>query len=131
MELSAVSRASEHLAHLLPEGAITIERILSRAVDQYSRLPGEAPTLLHGDFKLDHLWASRAGLNLIDFDSSRLGDPGADIGKLLADLRWWFTLMRRPGLEAAQRAFLEGYGAAGVNGRLARARLWEALLLAR
>ena len=49
------------------------------------------------------------------------------MGRLLADLRWWFSAYDQAGLEQAQAEFLAGY-APGPD-RLLRARLWEAVEL--
>ncbi len=59
-----------------------------------------------------------------------------DLGKFLADLEWWFTLKRISGVDEAQAELLKGYlGQAGrdqiVDQRLARARLFHALILAK
>jgi len=97
----------------------------------YERLPQEAPSFTHGDFKADHLWAAPGRLTLIDFDRCRLVDPAADVGKLLADLRWWYGACGRADLEWAQQHFLNGYGEGASAARLARARIYEAILLAK
>ena len=131
-EQQAILRASEHLEVLLPSAAARIRGIVDLADDAHAHLPQESPTFVHGDFKADHLWATSRGLTLIDIDSCRLGDPAIDLGKLLADLWWWYALSGRPGAERAQRTFLDGYlQEAQPPGRIARARLYEALLLAK
>jgi hypothetical protein len=54
------------------------------------------------------------------------GDPAADLGKFLADLRWCATA-DEPVVGALHEALLEGYGAV-PSARLARARAYEGLL---
>src|SRR5205814_2042556 len=67
-------------------------------------------------------------LTLIDFDSRCLADPGYDAGKFMADLQWRLAARGAASIEEAQGHFLAGY--APSPDRLARLRLWEALMLA-
>ena len=129
-ELRATTRAFEHIDALLPEVGGRARSVLGRAAGLYHEIPGEPPTLVHRDFKLDHLLVQRGGLTLIDFDSCSISDPALDVGKLLADLAWWdLALVRRWDPDDARRRFLEGYAPAGAPERLARARTWEAVWL--
>ena len=66
---------------------------------------------------------------MIDFDTCALADPALDVGKFLADLQWWYAAYGRPGLEAAQESFLNGYASDPSSARLLRARIYEALVL--
>jgi len=127
-EVEAVRRASEHICALLPRTGAVITHTLERARSAYDRLPPEAPTFTHGDFKADHLWVSGGGLTVLDFGSCAIGDPALDVGKFLADLRWWSSLSGR-GSASVRGAFLESYGAEGSEARLLRARVYEALFL--
>jgi hypothetical protein len=75
-------------------------------------------------------------LTLIDFDTCTLTDPALDIGKFLADLDWWFTLKGILGVGEAQAELLKGYLGDGnpdqeIHERLARAKLFHALILAK
>ena len=125
-EVEAVKRASEHISALLPQTGAVITDTLERARSVYERLPPEAPTFTHGDFKADHLWASGGGLTVLDFGSCAIGDPALDVGKFLADLRWWSSLSGR-GSASVRGAFLESYRA--EEARLLRARVYEVLFL--
>ena len=125
-EVEAVRRASEHICALLPQTGAVITDTLERARSVYERLPPEAPTFTHGDFKADHLWVSGGGLTVLDFGSCAIGDPALDVGKFLADLRWWSSLSGR-GSASVRGAFLESYRA--EEARLLRARVYEALFL--
>jgi hypothetical protein len=127
-EVRATARAAEHVDTLLPATGAKIHEILERAQAVYERLPQEAPTFTHGDFKADHLWAAQGLLTLIDFDRCCVADPASDLGKLLADQHWWY---RAGDLEQAQQHFLHGYGEGASGARLARARVYEAMLLAK
>ncbi len=128
-EVKAIARASEHVHALLPATGAAINEILTRAQELYERLSPEKPTLAHGDFKADHLWVTPTGLAMIDFDTCCLADPALDVGKFLADLRWWHDVYVQPGVEQAQERFLEGYARRDSEACLARARLYEALIL--
>jgi hypothetical protein len=133
-EVRVVKRASEHIQVLLPETYTKILEILDKVEERYSNLPQEKPTFTHSDFKADHLLTTSQGMILIDFDTCTLTDPALDIGKFLADLDWWFTLKRIPGVVEAQVELLKGYFGDGkpeqiVYGRLLRARLFYALIL--
>jgi aminoglycoside phosphotransferase (APT) family kinase protein len=129
-EVRATARAAEHIFPLLPEAGQKISQLLENIQELYGRLPQENPTFTHSDFKSDHLWVSAPGkLTLIDFDTCAYADPAADVGKFLADLHWWFSLYNRPNLENAKRAFLSGYGTGDLKDRMARAKLYEALVL--
>jgi Phosphotransferase enzyme family len=127
-EVRAIARAAEHVPALLPGVGSVIEGIIERARDLNERLAEEAPVLAHGDYKADHAWVTRRGLTLIDFNTCSLADPALDIGKFLADLRWWYFDAGEERTRWAQRHFLEGYGSHGSD-RLARARLFEVLIL--
>jgi aminoglycoside phosphotransferase (APT) family kinase protein len=127
-ELKAIARAAEHVDRLLPEVGALLEDALSRAEPVYSGLPSEPSTFVHGDFKADHLLIEGTDLTVLDFGTCRFGDPALDLGKLAADLHWWYSLSGAPGLDEARRAFFEGYGSA-PEGRLLRAGVYEALVL--
>ncbi len=87
-DVESVRRASEHIFALRPRTGAAIAETLERAGALYDRLPAEPAAFTHGDFKGDHLWASRGGLMLLDFGSCALGDPALDVGKFLAAVKW-------------------------------------------
>lgn len=131
-ELPATARAAEHLGPLVPDVAAQIDVLLTRAGELDAKIPGEPAAFAHGDFKCDHLWVSRRGLTVLDFDTCSLAEPALDVGKFLADLSWHYT--RHGGtrhdaadLRQAQQAFLDGYGTM-PGGRLARSRLVELVI---
>jgi aminoglycoside phosphotransferase (APT) family kinase protein len=127
-ELKGIASASEHVHPLLPSTGAQIKRMLAAAQALHERLPQEPPAFAYGDFKADHLWVTPAGLTLIDFDTCYLSDPAIDLGKFLADIQWWYDAYGLDGVAAAQEQFLAGYGSSS-EGRLQRARLYEALVL--
>jgi hypothetical protein len=128
-EIKGIGSASEHIHALLPEIGAQIQSILADAHALHERLAQEPPAFAYGDFKADHLWATPTGLILIDFDTCYLFDPAIDLGKFLADLHWWYDRYNLPGVEQAREDFLAGYGAAALPERIARARLYEVLVL--
>ena len=127
-ELKGIVSASEHVRPLLPATSAAIASLIERARGLHEQLPQEPPAFAYGDFKADHLWVTPAGMTLIDFDTCYLSDPAIDLGKFLADLQWWYDGSGLDGVAAAQEQFLAGYGPTTPD-RLARARLYEALVL--
>jgi hypothetical protein len=128
-EVKVIARASQQVQALLPETGARVLRLLERAQELHARLPQEAPTFTHSDFKADHLLVSRSGITLIDFDTCALADPALDLGKFLADLEWWHELSGAGDPRPAQQAFLAGYTGGDAPGRMERARLYHALIL--
>jgi aminoglycoside phosphotransferase len=128
----AVAQAAETLRTallldaLLPTVGARLRRDVGRVLDVLSRVPGEPPTMTHGDVKCDNLIVNGPGVHLLDFDRSGLGDPAADIGKFLADLRWWTDAGGHP-VARLHEAFLDAYGDT-EPARLARARAYDVLL---
>jgi hypothetical protein len=119
-------RTAEVLAVLPPEVGQRLRGGIDRVLDRLSRWPVERATTVHGDVKCENVLVDGPSLRLLDFDRCGTGDPAADVGKFLADLRWW-TGGDGTGLGAA---FLQGYGAAEQD-RTARARAYESLFLLR
>jgi phosphotransferase family enzyme len=128
-EIQAATRASRYIAALSPSTGAAIQSILERAQALHARVPQEPPGFVHGDFKLDHLWVTPRALTVIDFDRCCIGDPALDIGKLLADLRWWYAMQGRLDVDRAQRQFIGGYFGDRRPPRLFRSRLYETVLL--
>jgi hypothetical protein len=126
-ELAAVARAGEHLADLHPAASEVLAAVLD-AVRSALHRPAVDPAPAHGDCKLDHFWVDGDEVTLIDVDSAGLADPARDLGKLLADLRWWAV----PDLDAARAAVASGYDARSPDpDRWSRAAVWEGLWLAK
>lgn len=124
-EVAAAARACAHITALLPALGARLSRLLDGVGERVQALPAEAPALTHGDAKCDNLLVDRDRLTLLDLDRCGYADPALDIGKLLADLRWW-CVRNELDTEAVQALFLTGYGACD-RPRLARARAYEVL----
>jgi aminoglycoside phosphotransferase (APT) family kinase protein len=124
-EVATTARACAHVIGLLPNLGSRLRRTLDGVGEVVQELPAEAPALTHGDAKCDNLLVDRDRLTLIDLDRCGYADPALDIGKLLADLRWW---CERLGLDPrpVQALFLAGYGDCD-RARLARAHAYEVL----
>jgi Ser/Thr protein kinase RdoA (MazF antagonist) len=119
-------RTAEVLDVLEPAVGSQLRHAVGRVLDVLSRLPVEPPTMTHGDFKCDNLLVNGTRVHLLDFDRCGHGDPAADIGKFLADLRWWTDRGEHP-VARLHEAFLHGYGSTDPA-RFARARAYDALL---
>jgi aminoglycoside phosphotransferase (APT) family kinase protein len=126
-EMAGITTASEHIDTLLPPVGARIHSILEHARLVHDKLEQEPSGFAYGDYKADHLWVTPAGLHLMDFDTCYLSDQAIDLGKFLADLRWWHD-RHGTGDEQLAGDFLEGYGEAS-EARVRRARLYEVLVL--
>ena len=119
-------RTAELVDGLLPPVGSRLRLAVGRALDLLSALPAEPRTLTHGDVKCDNLLVGGSGVHLLDFDRVGRGDPAADLGKFLADLRWCAAADERV-VGALHEALVRGYGPV-PPARLARARAYEGLL---
>lgn len=107
-EAAGALRASQHISALLPTVGITYANVVADVILGLERLPVEEATLAHGDVKADNLLVDGHRLHILDLDRSCWAEPALDLGKFLADLRWWSrSQLAAAGLEAAFRA---GYG---------------------
>jgi aminoglycoside phosphotransferase (APT) family kinase protein len=126
-EVSAVMRACAPMIGLEPKLGAVAKGVVERAQERLAELEPEPNTVVHGDMKADHLLLGSQTIGLLDTDRCALADPALDIGKLLADLRWWSSVAAGAGSDAIEADLLAGYGAEGP--RLARARIYASLLV--
>lgn len=119
-EAASTLRAGEHIAPLLPSMGTTYRALVFEVLDRLHGVPTEAATFCHGDFKSGNLLVHQGRLRVLDLDRSGWADPALDLGKFLADLRWWCA----PTDQAAvlRDSFRAGYGA-GDPARWVRAEL--------
>jgi aminoglycoside phosphotransferase (APT) family kinase protein len=127
-EARRVMRACAAMSVLRPDlverARSAVDLVAARLADR----EGEEPAVVvHGDMKADHLLCTSRSVAVLDTDSCAIADPALDLGKLLADLRWWSLLSARPHQARAEAALLAGYAPAPA--RLARAYLFAAMLL--
>jgi aminoglycoside phosphotransferase (APT) family kinase protein len=119
-------RTAEILDELVPTVGARLRREVGRGLELLTALPLEPPTTVHGDFKCDNLLVAGSRLHVLDFDRLGRGDPAADIGKFLADLRW-AVCGDGHALGGLRAVFLEGYGDMS-SARAARAHVYDGLL---
>jgi hypothetical protein len=121
-EAATTLRAGDHIARLLPAVGATYDGLLSHIVGKLDRLPVEEATFTHGDVKCDNLMVDDGQVRILDLDRCCTADPALDLGKFIADLRWWC-----PGNAArVESALRDGYGPCD-SARWARAGLLAAL----
>ncbi|HYO31998.1 MAG TPA: phosphotransferase [Nocardioidaceae bacterium] len=108
-EASATVRAGEHIDVLLPSSGATYRAVVADVLVRLGSLDSEVPGFIHGDAKGDNIMVDDDGICLLDLDRFSSGEPALDLGKFLADLRWW---CRALGLDEAvlAAAFVDGYG---------------------
>jgi Ser/Thr protein kinase RdoA (MazF antagonist) len=128
-EVHVVLRTCGAMAALRPDLGSAAAAAVDDARARLERVEQEAPRVVHGDMKADHVLVAPGGLTLLDPDRCSLGDPAYDLGKTMADLRCWSLGRGLSGAPAAEAELLAGYGAAGP--RLERAREYARLLLVR
>lgn len=109
-EITATLRAGEHIAALLPTVGRSYGALVAEVGHRLDRIGGEGSVLIHGDLKCDNLIVDGDRLTILDLDRVCWADPALDLGKFLADLRWWCggTQQHAAALSAA---FRSGYGA--------------------
>lgn len=111
-DLSSLEMVIADCAHLLPSLKDRLTDLKENLRSALLSQPGSRG-LMHGDFSADQVLIGPAGLHLIDWDRSAIGDRGSDIGCFLARLDK-DVLDGTLSSEAAARAgrdFLEGYAA--------------------
>ncbi len=127
-EATATVRAGEHLEGLLPPVGRRYQELVAGVAAALDSWPGEEPVVVHGDVKCDNLLVEGdSQVRILDLDRMCRADPALDLGKFLADLRWWSPPSRLSGLQAALR---DGYGTCD-RARWARAELLEVLFRAK
>jgi hypothetical protein len=67
-------------------GRAIVRILIPFAKKQSDDVQSGSPRLLHGDLKFEHVWATKNGLQLIDFGRSLCGDPAWEIAACAARL---------------------------------------------
>jgi len=112
-EIRTVLRACEAMSALRPDLGALAAAVVAHARRGLEALAGEPDTVVHGDMKADHMLLAGDELCALDTDRCSLGDPAFDLGKMLADLRWWSRAGAGAAARAAEAELLAAYGAAG------------------
>jgi thiamine kinase-like enzyme len=90
--------------------------------------PGDkAPeVLLHGTYRLNHIFIHEGRLALLDLDSLRMGHPAYDVANFLSSLYYWEAQesVSLPQRRRIARHFLEGYAAKAASAISSAAALW-------
>jgi len=124
-ELAEVREAMRTIAKALPH----LKRRMRQFYKQFKtwRWEDEAPqVLLHGTYRLNHIFINGSELALLDLDSLRLGHPAYDLANFLSSL---YYLEEQQRLTQALRRdlarhFLEGYTAETLSNIHPGAVLW-------
>lgn len=124
-EVASTLRACEHLDALVPGAGAAVAAVAARVLHELAQLPEDEPRITHGDAKCDNVVTDGRGVTVLDLDRVTWGDPAVDLGKLLADLRWWCTRAGRDPASVTD-ALVAGYGPCHPA-RWARARLLAVL----
>jgi thiamine kinase-like enzyme len=110
-ELAEVHGVIQTVAATFPVLQLRLQRLFDQLESvQWDDSPA---VLLHGTFRLNHIFIDGDELALIDFDSLRMGHPAFDIANFLSSL---YYLEAQGRLEPLQRQsiarhFIEGYAA--------------------
>lgn len=88
-EVRDTLRAAEHIRALRPATGRRHADAVGQVASALESREAEPAVLSHGDYKGDNLLAHQGQVRLLDLDRVRLAEPAMDLGKLLADLRWW------------------------------------------
>ena len=108
-EATATLRAGSHIDALLPYVGAAYDTLVSEIVSSLDRWPDEEPTVSHGDAKTDNVLVTDDDVvRLLDLDRVCWAEPALDLGKMIADIRWWCP---DPGVNLrAISALRAGYG---------------------
>lgn len=107
-EASSTLRAATHIMALLPEVGTAYRALVSAVVDALDGLPAETGMFCHGDVKCENVLVDHDRLRVLDLDRCCSADPALDLGKLLADLRWWSPSQAQ--VDVLQAAVRDAYG---------------------
>jgi thiamine kinase-like enzyme len=113
--------------------ARTLQQISESILSRLNSIPSrDVPwSMLHGDYKPRHIWATPNAIQVIDFGNSHEGDCYRDVAaflvelKLLSLIRPWFGAHSS---DAHSEAFLAGYFNGGAVPAVLRLYMIEALL---
>ncbi len=111
-ELDKIQRAIRAISRRLPGLQPELRRLYA-TIRNWPEDPPASPALLHGTFRINHIFVCNAQLLLLDLDSVCMGNPAYDIANFISSL---FYLDAENRVTTNQRQmicqyFLEGYTA--------------------
>ncbi len=112
-ELRENRETMRELAQALPQTRTRL-RLLFENLQSLRWTHDRPPALLHGTYRLNHIFLHQDELVLLDLDSLRMGPPAYDIANFLTSL-YYLEAQERIALELRQQiaqAFLSGYARA-------------------
>jgi len=115
-ELTENREAAGIIVKTLPQHKLRLKRLIA-AFKAFDWNDGTAPVLLHGTYRLNHIFLGDEGLALLDLDSLRLGHPAYDIANLLSSLYYLEEAHGR--ISAAMRREISRYFLAGYAEKMA------------
>jgi hypothetical protein len=83
----SISRFVGCVGERLPRQAARLEGIARALRQRRAFFKSPLPTLVHGDFHPENIFATRSGATVIDFDQFCLSDPARDLGYFLAQMQ--------------------------------------------
>jgi len=115
-ELAENREAAGIIVKTLPQYKLRLKKLIE-AFKAFEWNDGTAPVLLHGTFRLNHIFLVDDGLALLDLDSLRMGHPAYDIANLLSSLYYLEEAHGR--ISAAMRREISRYFLAGYAEKMA------------
>lgn len=124
-EIKEVRAALRELAAAAPELRPRLRNLLAGLKNNMPH-GHEPPVLLHGTFRLNHIFVHDGRLALLDLDSMRMGPPAYDVANFFASL-YYFEAEQR--ITAAQRRgimqnFSRGYSQQAAHSPAPAAVFW-------
>ncbi|NUO83580.1 aminoglycoside phosphotransferase family protein [candidate division KSB1 bacterium] len=110
-ELKENRKARSIIGKAFPHMRPLVRNILTQLSDLAGQVPATPEILLHGTYRLNHIFLREEELILLDLDSLRLGPPAYDLANFLASL-YYLEAQERIAAALRQnlaRRFLEGY----------------------
>ncbi len=108
--LDEVQVAAAATAESLPRHRVKLLSLVDE-LSEVSREPEDRSVLLHGSYRLNHLFVHPKGLTLLDLDSVCMGHPAFDLGNFLSS-NYYLEAQGRFEKEehkTIQKLFLQGY----------------------
>jgi len=124
-ELAENREAAGIMIKALPQFQPRLKSLLN-AFKAFAWNDGVTPVLLHGTYRLNHIFLRGEELALLDLDSLRMGHPAYDIANLLSSLYYLEEAHGR--ITAAMRQEISRYFLAGYAEKMAQAVMPPAVL---